>query len=238
MGLFDSISSKAKVKTANKKVQAARATTDVAQADKLFAEAIAVYGSIASDNAAFKDALYNWGVTLLHRARSKEGAEAISMYEDAGKRFSYCLVAKDDYLAAALDWSAALMELAPLQDESEREATYALAKEKMTIANDIQEGVASYNLACLHAVHGDFDACKESLEAALAYGNLPEEDDIINDADMQVAKTQVWFDDFIASIDAPEEDEDAEGESDDETESNVAYSKNKIRKSKYKADYD
>ncbi|NOQ16809.1 MAG: hypothetical protein GQ581_07095 [Methyloprofundus sp.] len=237
MGLFDSISSKAKVKTANKKVLAARAATDAAQADKLFAEAIAVYGSIASDNAAFKDALYNWGVTLLHMARLKAGAEAIAMYEDAGKRFSYCLVAKEDYLAAALDWSAALMELAPLQDESEREATYALAKEKMTIANGIQEGVASYNLACLHAVHGDFDACKESLEAALAYGNLPEEDDIINDADMQVAKTQVWFDGFIASINAPEESE-KDDDSGDEDEEDFEYSKNKLRKSKYQAEYD
>ncbi len=237
MGLFDSISSKAKVKTANKKVQAARAMKDKEQANKLFAEAVAIYSSIASDNAAFKDALYNWGVTLLYMARLTEGAEAIAMYEEAGKRFSYCLVAKEDYLAAALDWSAALMELAPLQEESEREATYALAKEKMMIANGIQEGVASYNLACLHAVHGDFDACKTSLEAALAYKNLPDEEEILNDADMQVAKTQDWFEDFIASINAPDEGED-ESESDEVDESGVEYSKNKIKKSKYKTNYD
>jgi hypothetical protein len=124
-----------------------------------------------------------------------------------------------------------------LQDESEREVTYALAKEKMLIADSIQKGVASYNFACLHAVHGDFDACKESLEAALAYRNLPDEEDIINDADMQVAKTQDWFDDFIASINAPEEDEDADG-GEDEGEGTVEYSKNKIKKSKYKANYD
>lgn len=69
-------------------------------------------------------------------------------------------MAKSDYLGAALDWGVALMEMAALQGAADKEASYVLAKEKFTIANEIQEGVASYNFACLHAVHNDFDACK------------------------------------------------------------------------------
>jgi hypothetical protein len=239
MGLFGSITGKSKVKVANKKVQKARASDDVAQAEKLFAEAMAIYESIPSGNAAFNDALYNWGMALLYSARLKQGAAGIALYQEAGKKFSYCLVAKSDYLGAALDWGVALMEMAALQGAADKEASYVLAKEKFTIANEIQEGVASYNFACLHAVHNDFDACKKSLELALEYGNLPDEDEIKSDADMKIAKTKPWFDDFITSIDAPDSDEDSGEKKDTEEDSQeIAYTKTKIRTDGYKIDYD
>ena len=241
MGLFGSIGSKSKVKVANKKVLAARRKDDTAQAEALFSEAMAIYGGVASDSSAFKDALYNWGMALLYSARLKQGDEAKGLYEEAGKKFSYCLVAKEDYLAAALDWGVVLMELAALQDETEKEASYVLAKEKLTLADSIQKGVASYNFACLHAVHGDFDACKEALELARDYKNLPDEDDILNDADMQVAKTQAWFDDFIVSINAPEsEDVTEKGEEVEEEEdpNGPEYSKVKVSTDGYKVEYD
>ena len=239
MGLFGSIGSKSKVKAANKKVQAALGEDDAAQAETLLSEAMSIYELIASDSSAFKDALYNWGMALLYTARLKQGDEAKGLYEEAGKKFSYCLVAKADYLAAALDWGVALMELAALQDEAEKEASYVLAKEKLTLADSIQTGVASYNFACLHAVHGDFDACKEALELARDYKNLPDEDDILNDADMQVAKTQAWFDDFIVSINAPEPEEDAEQGQEDEGDSDEPeYSKVKLSTNDYKVEYD
>ena len=158
MGLFGSITSKAKVKTANKKVQKARATEDVAQAETLLAEAMGIYESIPSSKSVFNDAQYNWGMALLYSARLKQGAESVALYQQAGNKFSYCLVAKSDYLGAALDWGVALMEQAALQDAADKEASYALAKEKFAIAEDIQKGVAFYNFACLHAVNNDFDA--------------------------------------------------------------------------------
>lgn len=239
MGLFGSITGKSKVKAANKKVLSARSLDDKAQAVKLFAEAIAIYEAIPSDNSAFTDALYNWGMALLYTARLKQGDAAKELYLEAGKKFSYCLVAKPDYLAASLDWGVVLMELAPLQDVADKEATYALAKEKFTIADGIQKGVASYNFACLYAVHNDFDACKKSLELALEYKNLPDEEDILNDADMKIAKTKPWFNDFIASINAPEEsdDEDDSGEG-DEANNSVKYSKTKVITDGYKVEYE
>lgn len=241
MGLFSSISGKSKVKAANKKVAAAREKDDIAQAEKLFSEAMGIYESIASDSSAFKDALYNWGVALLYSARLKQGDEAKALYEEAGKKFSYCLVAKADYLAAAIDWGVALMELAALQGETEKETSYAMAKEKFSLADSIQKGVVSYNFACLHAVHGDFDACKEALELARDYKNLPDEEEILNDADMQITKTQAWFDDFIVSINAPESDEKTEDDGDDGDEEVIAeaqYSKTKVRTDGYKVEYD
>ena len=240
MGLFDLFGSKAKVKAANKKVLAARANEDTDQAVKLLSEAMADYELIASDNSAFKDARYNWGMALLYTARLKQGDDAKALYEEAGERFSHCLVAKEDYLAAALDWGVALMELAALQDEPEKAATYVLAKEKLTLADSIHKGVASYNFACIHAVNGDFDACKEALELARDYKNLPDEEDILQDADMQIAKTQSWFDDFIVSINAPEPEEDKseKDQNDKEDSDEAAYSKTKMRTDGYKIEYD
>ena len=239
MGLFDFIGSKAKVKAANKKVQAARGSEDTAEAVKLFSEAADAYSLIPSDSSAFKDALYNWGMALLYTARLKQGDEAKELYTEAGKKFSYCLVAKEDYLAAALDWGVALMELAAMQDGAEKEASYTLAKEKLVLADSIQKGVASYNFACLHAINGDFDACKEALELARDYKNLPDEEDIINDADMQITKTQTWFDDFIISINAPEPEEESEQDkTDKEGSDDTTYSKTKRRTDGYKIEYD
>ena len=239
MGLFGSIGGKSKVKAANKKVQSALGKDDSVQAEKLLSEAMNVYELIASDSSAFKDALYNWGMALLYTARLKEGDDAKVLYEEAGKKFSYCLVAKADYLAAALDWGVASMELAALQEGAEKEASYVLAKEKLTLADSIQKGVASYNFACIHAVHGDFEGCKEALELARDYKNLPDEEDIINDADMQTAKMQAWFDDFIASINAPESEEKPEQDQNSEDAPEEAqYSKAKMRTDGYKVEYD
>ena len=239
MGLFGSITGKSKVKAANKIVQKARANDDVAQAEKLLAQAMGIYESIPSSNSAFNDALYNWGMALLYSARLKQGAESADLYKEAGTKFSYCLVAKPDYLGAALDWGVALMELASLQDATEKAASYALAKEKFSIANDIQEGVASYNFACLHAMHNDFDACKKALELALEYGNLPDADEIKSDADMSIAKTKPWFNDFIVSIDAPESEAEAEQnkQAEEASKSNV-YSNTTVRTDGYKVDYN
>ncbi len=240
MGLFGSIAGKSKVKVANKKVLAARGKKkDAAQAEKLFSEAITIYGAVQSDSSAFKDALYNWGMALLYTARLKEGDEAKELYQEASKKFSYCLVAKEDYLAAALDWGVVLMELAALQEGEEKEASYVLAKEKLTLADSIQKGVASYNFACISAVHGDFEACKEALELAFEYKNLPDEEDILNDADMQVAITQAWFDEFIVYINTPEAEEGSENDKNNEEKSDdLPYSKVKVRTDGYKVEYD
>ena len=237
MGFLSSISGKSKVKSANKKVIAARESKDPEKTEKLLSEAMLSYAEVASDSSAFKDALYNWGMALLYTARLKTEDEAKALYEEAGKKFSYCLVAKADYMAAGLDWGVSLMELAPLQDESKRAATYALAKEKFALADSIQKGVASYNFACLHAVAGDFDACKAALELAHEYRNLPDEEDILNDADMQVAKTQPWFDEFLASVNAPEEKQ-GDAEDEEKVSTDAKYSNTVIKTDGYKVEYD
>jgi len=236
MGLFDSIISGPKIKAANKKVLEAR-SSEAVQAEKLFSEAMTVYASIKPDSSVFKDALYNCGLALLYSARLKSGAEAKAMYEESAKKFSYCLVAKPDYLAAALDWGVALMELAPLQTETERAETYALAKEKFELADSIHEGVASYNFACLHAINGDFDACKVALELARDYKNLPDDAEILADIDMQIVKNQPWFDAFLESVHAPKESEAVEQEEGAKDES-TEYSKVKMKGDGFKVEYD
>lgn len=238
MGLLGSIVGKSKVKSANKKVQAAREQEDQSQSEKLLAEAMASYEGVASDSSAFKDALYNWGAALLYLARLKQGDEAKALYEEACKKFSFCLVSKSDYLAAALDWGVALMELAPLLPESERKAIYALAKDKFSIADNIQQGVASYNFACLHALNKDFDACKVSLEAARDYRNLPDEAEILKDADMQEAVNLPWFTEFLESAKVIPVREKTRKDSDDsDKEDDTTYSESTIRKGKTKVQY-
>jgi len=239
MGLLGSIVGKSKVKSANKKVQAAREQEDQSQSEKLLAEAMASYEAVASDSSAFKDALYNWGSALLYLARLKQNDESKALYEEACKKFSFCLVSKSDYLAAALDWGVALMELSPLLPEGERKASYALAKDKFSIADNIQQGVASYNFACLHALNKDFDACKLSLEAARDYRNLPDEEEILKDADMQGVVNLPWFAEFLESAKAipVREKTRKDSEGSEKPEAAATYSESTVRKEKTKVQY-
>ena len=67
-------------------------------------------------------------------------------------------------------------------------------------AENIQQGLASYNLACLYALQNKADNCLEALEKARDCGLVPDQQDILNDADLDNVKQLSWFDEFIKSL--------------------------------------
>ena len=51
----------------------------------------------------------------------------------------------------------------------------------------------------------DGDSCLEALEKARDCGLIPDEQDILNDADLDNIKPLVWFSEFITSLAVEEE---------------------------------
>lgn len=199
MSLLNILLNRSKVNAAVKKTARARKREgDVAE--QLFKEAFESFNEVVCSDPVIADALYHWGFGLFHLAQSKAGEEADNIYREAGEKFAFCMTMNPQHLGAAIDWGATLMEQARSKVGDAQEQLYDLAREKFFAANTIQAGTASYNLACIHAIRGELQACQAALEEARAHGSLPSIGAILNDADMANIQHLQWFKEFIESV--------------------------------------
>jgi len=199
MSFFESISKKSKLKATIKQTAEAR-SSDGHKADQLFKKVYQDYAEVVSNEPLVAEALYNWGLALLHQARTKSGALAADLYQDAIAKFSFCLTVEPAYLGAALDGGVAYMELARVKGVEPDDSLYGRAKNYFEKANAIQAGSASYNVACIYGLRGEKEACHNALEISKNKGYLPVAADILADPDLDRVKNQDWFIDFMESL--------------------------------------
>lgn len=200
MSFFESITKKSKLKAAIKQSTEAR-NSDGYMADQLYRKVYQDYAEVVANEPLIAEALYNWGLALLHQARTKSGETAAEIYLDAIAKFSFCLTIEQAYLAAALDGGVAFMELARIKGANPSDALYAKAQSYFEKANSIQAGAGSYNLACIYGLRGEKEACLNALEISRNKGYLPVIADIMADPDLDGVKQLAWFTDFIESLD-------------------------------------
>ncbi len=206
MSLLASFTKKSRLNAALRETAEARKSEGI-KADQLFNKAYQDYADVVRDNPMLAEALYNWGLALLHHAKTKSGSEAMGLYQDAIVKFSFCLTIEPNYLGAAIDGGVACMDLARAAAVAPEDDLYVMAASHFEKANVIQAGSASYNLACVYAMQGDEAACLASLETSRDRGSLPAIDDILNDPDLGKVKNQDWFADFMDSLNTKPEAE-------------------------------
>jgi hypothetical protein len=199
MSLFASFTKKSKLDTTVKQTAKAR-KSEGAQADLLFKSTYQSYAEILHDDPLRAAALYHWGFTLLHHAKTKSGDEAIKLYEDCIVKFAFCMLIDPNYMGAAIDGGVAYMDLARLKGVAPSDELYELARKQFEKANSIQAGTASYNLACIYGLRGEGDACLKALQNSKDKGSLPDAQDILNDPDLAGVKNQSWFLEFMESL--------------------------------------
>lgn len=204
MSLLSSFTNPSKLKAANAKAATAR-TSEGNKADNLFNSAYQGYAEIVGENTFLSETLYHWGFALFNQAKTKTGDEAEQIFQDAFDKFCFAFLANPESLKPAIDWGAALMALASMKQVSADDHLYDLAIEKFMMAEKIFRGSASYNLACIYAMRGLDEQCREALEASRDSSSLPEVEDILNDADLANVKQSEWFTEFIASQQEPEQ---------------------------------
>ena len=180
------------------------------KADQLFQQACDNFATIPESSSNYADALYYWGFAIMHQAFTKPSAEANKIFEQAITKFSSCRTVSPEHLGASIDNGVALMGLAESQQVNLNNELYRKAKESFETAEKIQQGSASYNLACMHALNNKSDACLKALENARDHGLIPDEQDIVNDDDLKNVKQLAWFAGFIASLSEEEEKEQVE----------------------------
>ncbi len=199
MSLFDAIKKKAALKSALNDFNDARIAEGTV-ADSLYRKAYNGFEETIHKELLISQALYYWGFALLHQAKTKTADEATALYQQAIEKFSFCLLVDPDYLGAAIDGGVALMDLARLQSARADDPLYVSAKRSFEKANAIQKGSASYNLACVHSLCYEEQACLEALKEAKQHGSLPNAEEIVADQDLQNVAQRSWFTDFINSL--------------------------------------
>lgn len=199
MSIFASFTKKSKLDAAIRQTTQAR-KNEGAKADQLFKSAYQDYAEVLHDDPLRAAALYHWGFTLLHQAKTKSGDETIKLYEECIAKFSFCMIIDPNYMGAAIDCGVAYMELARQKGAALNDELYEMARKHFEKANSIQAGTASYNLACIYGLRGDNEACLKALENSRDKGSLPDAQDILNDPDMDGVKNQGWFLDFMESL--------------------------------------
>lgn len=198
MSLFASFNKRSVLDTAIKQVSKARKTDNAASAD-LYQAAYQGFAKAIGDNLIVSEALYNWGFALLNQAKIQAKPQSMATLEDAIAKFSFCLLTAPNYLAAAIDGGVAFMELARLNGPESTAYLHNMARQSFENACRIQKGSAAYNLACLHAMDGEHDACLEALTQAYQNGCLPDEAVILADVDMASVINLPWFTEFMES---------------------------------------
>ena len=145
--------------------------------------------------------LRNWGHALAQRAELTRGKTAERLFGESCQMFeeSQALEPPDHNLLRI--WGIVLMRRAEnTSDISARRSLRSLACEKLTEANGLSPGSASYSLFCLSALEGDMPACRRWFEDAQRAGRLPERAKIESDPDLVSLRTEPWFQDALLSL--------------------------------------
>lgn len=203
MSLLSSITNKSKLNAAIDQTAEAR-NSEGDRADQLFKKAYLSYEQILGTHTIFADTLYNWGFALFNHAKIKSGEEADKLYQEAAEKFLFCMAINPSNLKAAIDWGVALMEQARVRSANPQDALYDLATEKFLLAESITPGSTTYNLACIQSLRGEFDAARDSLEAARDFGSLPDKGEILSDPDLADLRKKRWFKPFMETLDFKE----------------------------------
>jgi tetratricopeptide (TPR) repeat protein len=199
MSLLASFKKQSKLDAAVRQTAQAR-KNEGPKADQLFKSAYQGFADVLQGDSLRAAALYNWGFSLLHQAKTKQGDEAIKLCEDCIDKFAFCMLIEPNYLAAAIDGGVAYMDLARLKGVRADDALYDLAKQQFERANSIQAGTASYNLACIYGLRGDSEACLMALQNSRDKGSLPDAEDIFNDPDLAGVVNRDWFIEFMDGL--------------------------------------
>ena len=172
------------------------ALADLAKLKKdaeLYQESFEKYAQAIAIKPDDHQTLNNWGVALMQLAGLKEDS---TLYQESTEKYAQAIAIKPDDHQTLNNWGLALMALAELKSDS----TYLVkAQEKFERAEKIDDK-SVYNFACVFALLGNTDACKEKLLQCKKYKTLPDKAHILSDEDLDSVREEEWFKQLIADL--------------------------------------
>jgi SIR2-like domain/Plant specific mitochondrial import receptor subunit TOM20 len=142
--------------------------------------------------------LCSLGELLSEQARRASGQEAARKYTEADEKFAASLQAEPEYSEGLVDWGKSLLERAKRAHGEEATRLFAVAAEKLERAAEL-DPAASYGLACLAALRGDEEKCRQNLKNAEEYDALPEPDRLRSDSSLDSVRDKPWFQELLTA---------------------------------------
>ncbi|MHB0998128.1 MAG: hypothetical protein ACYC27_02695 [Armatimonadota bacterium] len=170
------------------------------EADELYMQACGKYESAIRIKPDKHEALYNWGLVLLKKADDVTGIEADELYRQACMKFESSLKIEPNDYEALTNMGLALLNQANKKTGAEADELYRQACEKLLKAESLSPGSGAYNLACISVLKGEIDECRNWLNKAYDYKQLPSYEHIIADSDLDSVNSEDWFKDLCDKI--------------------------------------
>jgi hypothetical protein len=146
-------------------------------------------------------ALSHLGDTLLAEARSMEGRAADELFKSACATYGEALALDPDMAEALVGLGRARLALAGrTAGRAARENLLRLARRALLRAEQLQAGVAAYDLACVCARDGDIEGCRSWLEKSKADLQLPPAGELYADPDLAAVRGEPWLEKLINEI--------------------------------------
>jgi tetratricopeptide (TPR) repeat protein len=170
------------------------------EADDLFAQAYEKYARAVEIKPDMHMAFNNWGGALSEQAMLKSGVEADDLFAQAYEKYARAVEIKPDIHMVFNNWGGALIEQANLKPDTEANQLLDLAEEKLKTALNLSSTGTSYNLACLYALRGQENDCREWLEKTYDVGTLPNCDLLAKDTTLDSVREKPWFKEFLVKV--------------------------------------
>ncbi len=138
-------------------------------------------------------ALTYWGEILLNKSKKESGKKADTLLNQALEYFQSALDIRDDIPEALKFMAEALMEQAETKRGINAHPLLAEAKGKLQQAEELQPGIASFNLAKLMAQLGNESSCREWLKKCKDQGTLPPTSQLKKEEKFASMRGSNWF---------------------------------------------
>jgi Tfp pilus assembly protein PilF len=162
------------------------------EASRLFAAAEDKYKAALAIKPDKYEVLSNWGNLLSEQAQRAAGEEALQLLVAASDKYAAAIAVKPDFAKAFDNWGSVLLDRARRSSDQEASRLLAEAAEKLSASVRINPS-RTYNLACLAALQGDEERCRQNLEHAEKCGTLPSNEYLVADPDLETVKKKPWF---------------------------------------------
>jgi len=166
-----------------------------------YEKAIAILTSILKIDPDYLHARYNLALSLSHLG---ESVSSVDVLYKALEQFKILLESDPEDEAGWNDWGLTLMHMAQLLEEVARpepsRRLYEQAEHKFMQAINLGSLSSHYNLACLHALSGNYSIAIHYLDKAAAANVLPSVDDMMNDEWLEDLRETHEFRVFISML--------------------------------------
>ena len=163
------------------------------EAEELSNQAIEKYKNALDIKPDYHIAYNNWGNALCGLAKHKKGKEAKELSNQGIEKYKKAIEIKPDYFTAYHNWGDELCKLATSKKGKEAEKLFKQAEEKCLKAESIKTGEGAYNLACVYALRGNEEKCKEWLKVGEKAGTLDTREHAMADDDLKSVLDKDWF---------------------------------------------